>query len=77
MVPKVVCQQSFFTRPAHLQLPVRVRLGPRDLTFGPAVQGLVPQPPHLVDGPSLCLVGARQIAAAVGDDIRQRLHATL
>jgi hypothetical protein len=69
MVPKVVCQQSLFTRPAHLPRLGRVCLGTGILPFGPAVQRLFNNAP-------LGLIGARQISVAVGDDIRKRLHTT-
>lgn len=55
---------------------MRLRLRPRKLPVGPAVQGFLPEPAHLFDDAPLGFVGARQIASAVSDDLCKRLHAT-
>jgi len=75
IVPKVLCQRSFFTRPPRLRR--RLLPGSRDAPLGPAVQDLASEPPQLVDHPPLGLIGTRQVAVAVGDDVGQRLDAAL
>jgi hypothetical protein len=75
IVPKVVCQPSFFTRPPRLGRLRRLLARALDAPLGPPVQYLAAQPPHFLNHAPLGLIGTRDIA--VRDEVRERLDAPL
>ena len=76
MSPKVLCQRSFFALAPNPRRPFQCVYPFGHLPFSPAFQQLLAEPAHLLDHPTLRLVGSAQVIPGVLDKIDQSLNAS-